>query len=40
MPAKLSEEGQDFINKWPCSDETTTLQNCYSVRTTAITFRN
>jgi len=25
-PAKLSGEGQDFINNWPCSDVTTTLQ--------------
>jgi len=25
-PAKLSEEGQDFINNRPCSDVTTTLQ--------------
>jgi len=23
----LSGEGQDFINNWPCSDVTTTLQN-------------
>jgi len=24
---KLSEEGQDFINNWPCSDVTTALEN-------------
>jgi len=27
VPAKLSGEGQDFINIWPCSDVTTSLQN-------------
>jgi len=26
MPTKLSGEGQDLINNWPCSDVTTTLQ--------------
>jgi len=26
-PSKESGEGQDFINNWPCSDVTTTLQN-------------
>jgi len=34
-PAKLSGEGQDFINNWPCSDVTTTLQKllqCPNVR--------
>jgi len=25
-PAKLSGEGQDFVNNWPCFDVTTTLQ--------------
>jgi len=25
-PATLSDEGQDFINNWPCSDVTTTSQ--------------
>ena len=34
-PAKLNGEGQDFINNWPCSDVTTTLQKllyCPNVR--------
>jgi len=26
MPATLNGEGQDFINNWPSSDLTTTLQ--------------
>jgi len=26
MPAKLSGEGHDSINNWPCSDVTTALQ--------------
>jgi len=25
--SKVSGEGQEFINNWPCSDVTTTLQN-------------
>jgi len=38
MPAKLSEEGQDLINNWPCSDVITASQNTTSVRTFAVIF--
>jgi len=30
MPAKLSDEAQDCINNWACSDATTTLQKLSS----------
>jgi len=40
-PSKFSRESQDFINNWPCSDAKPQLyKNCYSVRTSAILFRN